>query len=137
MIAMHYIASNKGRVVPAKEIAEHYDISFEFLSKALQILMRKKYITSQQGVSGGYMLLKDPHETSVAEVIEAVDGKPLLVECCGEGNDGKCGLDRKCPIKTPMAIIQRRIDEALYSMTIEQMVADSHGITVTRFSLSN
>ena len=133
MIAVHYIALNHGRVVSAKEIAERYHISFEFLSKSLQILMRKNYIGSQQGVNGGYILLKDPRHTSIAEVIEAVDGKQSIVECCGEGAEGKCTIDRCCPIKNPMAVIQRRIDEALYSMTIAQLVNDSDVVFISTF----
>ena len=121
LIALQYIASSKGRVVSAKEIAEHYGISFEFVAKTLQILMRQKLIASQQGASGGYVLLKLPTEISVAHVIEAIEGKPHIVECCGEHQQDSCSMHGRCTIKTPMGILQRRLDEVLASMTIAQM----------------
>jgi Rrf2 family protein len=130
LIAVQYIASSKGRVVSAKEIAEYHSISFEFLSKALQILVRKKFIASHQGINGGYSFAKDPHVISVAEIIEAIEGKPSIVDCCGADGNASCDMHHRCPIKTPMAILQRRIDEVLYSMTVAQMAGDSHVVIV-------
>jgi Rrf2 family protein len=121
LIALQYIASSKGRVVSAKEIAEYYSISFEFVAKTLQILMRQKFIASQQGATGGYILLKLPTEISVAQVIEAIEGKPHIVECCGASGGESCSMHGRCTIKTPMGILQRRLDEVLASMTIAQM----------------
>lgn len=121
LIALQYIALHKGRVVSAKEIAEHYGISFEFVAKTLQALMRQKFIASQQGASGGYVLLLPPSEISVAQIIEAVEGKTHIVECCGEHGSSNCSMQGSCTIKTPMSILQRRIDEVLASMTIHQM----------------
>ncbi len=131
LIAMQYIASSNGRVVSAKEIADHYDISFEFLSKALQVLMRRKYVASQQGVSGGYIMASDPHHLTVGEVIEAVDGRQLIVECCGAESASQCTLHCRCPIRTPMAIIQQRIDAILHSMTIAQLAGESPLLTLS------
>lgn len=120
LIALHYIASNEGRVVPAKEIADHYALSFDFLAKALQLLTRKRYVISQQGASGGYAMLKDPHQTSVEEIIVIFEGRPRIVDCCDA--EPPCEMGPRCPIRNPMALIQRRIDEALRSMTIGDMV---------------
>ncbi len=121
LMAVQYIASCDGRVVSAKEIAEKYAISFEFVSKALQALMRRKFIASQQGAGGGYIMLRDPKTLSVAEILEAVEGKQRLVECCGEGGAGACSMHGRCTIRTPLAIIQRRLDAVLQSMTVAQM----------------
>lgn len=121
LIALQYIALHKGRLVSAKEIADHYGISFEFVAKTLQALMRQKFIVSQQGASGGYELLCPPSEISVRQVIEAVEGKTHIVECCGEHGSKDCSMHGRCTIKTPMNVLQRRIDEVLASMTIHQM----------------
>jgi Rrf2 family protein len=121
-MAVQYIASCNGRVVSAKEIAEKYDISFEFVSKALQALMRGKFIASQQGAAGGYALLRDPTTISIAEILEAIEGKQKLVECCGERGEENCSMHGRCTIRTPMAIIQQRLNAVLMSMSIAQMV---------------
>jgi Rrf2 family protein len=121
LIALQYIALNQGRLVSAKEIASHYDISFEFVAKTLQNLAKQNFIVSQHGASGGYALLRDPAAMSVAQVIEAVEGKPRLVECCGEHGKDQCSIHGQCTIKRPMSILQRRLDETLNSMTIQQI----------------
>lgn len=121
LIALQYITVNSGRLVSAKEIAEHYGISFEFVAKTLQILMKNKLIISQQGATGGYALLRPASEISIAQVIEVIEGKPQIVECCGEAGNGSCSVHGRCTIKTPMGILQRRIDEVLSSMTIHQL----------------
>lgn len=120
-MAVQYITACDGRVVSAKEIAEKYGISFEFVSKALQCLMRQKFIGSQQGATGGYVMVRDPKTLSVAEILDAVEGKSKIVECCGESGEGSCTMHGRCTIRTPMAIIQRRVDDALASMTVAQM----------------
>lgn len=121
LIALQYMTVNAGRLVSAKEIAEHYGISFEFVAKTLQILMKNKFIVSQQGATGGYALLRPAGEISIAQVIEAIEGKPQIVECCGESNSDSCSMHGRCTIKTPMGILQRRIDEVLASMTVQQI----------------
>ncbi|MCU0426379.1 MAG: Rrf2 family transcriptional regulator [Candidatus Kapabacteria bacterium] len=121
LIALQYIAINTGRLVSAKEIAEHYGISFEFVAKTLQILMKNKLVVSQQGATGGYALLRLPQEISIAQVIEAIEGKSQIVECCGESGGDSCSMHGRCTIKTPMGILQRRIDEVLSSITVHQL----------------
>jgi Rrf2 family protein len=132
LIAVQYIVSNRGRVVSAKEIADHYGISFEFLSKTLQLLMRRQYVASHQGVSGGYTLSADPYQITVGELIEAVEGHQKIVECCG-GDVTTCDLHAQCPIKNPMAVLQQRIDSVLYSMTIAQLAGEVQVVIVGGF----
>jgi Rrf2 family protein len=132
-MAVQYIASCDGRVVSAKEIAEKYDISFEFVSKALQALMRGKFIASQQGAGGGYIMLRSPSTISVAEILEAIEGKPTLVECCGEHGEGTCSMHDRCTIRTPMAMIQQRLNEVLMSMSIAQMAFPEQIVHQERF----
>ncbi|MCS6807750.1 MAG: Rrf2 family transcriptional regulator [Bacteroidota bacterium] len=121
LIALQYIAMHQGRVVSAKEIAEHYGLSFEFIAKTLQLLTRRKLIASHQGAAGGYVLMRLPTQISVAEVIEAVEGKPRIVQCCGEGNGDMCSMNGRCTIQMPMAILQRRIEEVLASTTLQHI----------------
>jgi Rrf2 family transcriptional regulator, nitric oxide-sensitive transcriptional repressor len=138
LIAVQYIVANKGRVVSAKEIAEQYDISFEFVSKALQALVRQKFIASQQGATGGYVMVKDPSQTSVAAVIEAVEGKQHIVECCDSDGNDTCSMHGRCTIKTPMAILQQRMNDVLSSMTIEQLAApDTASMLGTEYSIGS
>ena len=122
LMAMQYIAARPGTVVSAKEIAEEYDVSFDLLSKVLQLLMRRDIIQSYKGVNGGYVMLLHPSSVSVADVIRAIEGKSALVQCSDDDENCSCRHYQGCTIRTPMQKIQDRIDRVLASMTIAEMM---------------
>ena len=124
LMAMQYIAARPGTVVSAKEIAEEYGISFELLSKVLQLLMRRDIIQSYKGVNGGYVMLLHPSSVSVADVIHAIEGRSALVRCNDDSPDEACGCRHYdgCTIRTPMQKIQERLDSVLASMSIAEMM---------------
>lgn len=124
-MAMQYIAARPGIVVSAKEIAEQYDISFDLLSKVLQLLMRRDIIQSYKGVNGGYVMPLHPASVTVADVIHAIEGKKSSsIIRCNEDEEEPCTCQHydTCTIRAPMQRIQDRIDEALSSMTIAEMM---------------
>lgn len=122
---MQYIAARPGSVVSAKEIAEQYDISFDLLSKVLQLLMRRDIIQSYKGVNGGYVMLLHPSAITAADIIHAIEGKKSSnILRCGDEEDDNCECQHydTCTIRTPLQRIQERIDEALTSMTLAEMM---------------
>lgn len=125
LMAMQYIAARPGSVVSAKEVAEQYDISFDLLSKVLQLLMRRDIIQSHKGVNGGYVMLLHPSTITVADIIHAIEGKKSSnILQCGDDEEETCGCQHydTCTIRTPMQRIQERIDAALTSMTLAEMM---------------
>lgn len=124
LMAMQYIAARPGTVVSAKEIAEEYDISFDLLSKVLQLLMRRDIIQSYKGVNGGYVLLLHPQAVTVADVIHAIEGKKSAFVRCSDESVENCDCRHydACTIRTPMQKIQERLDRVLASMTIAEMM---------------
>ncbi len=124
LMAMQYIAARPGTVVSAKEIADEYGISFDLLSKVLQLLMRRDVIQSYKGVNGGYVMLLHPSSVSVADVIHAIEGRSSLVRCNEESTEDPCMCRHYdcCTIRTPMQKIQERLDSVLASMSIAEMM---------------
>ena len=49
----------------------------------MQCLAKKGFISSYQGVHGGYILSKDPNAVSISSLIEAIEGKTSIkiVQC--------------------------------------------------------
>ncbi len=124
LLSLQYMAHKSKAVVSAKEIAEQYDISFEFLAKTMQSLARTGFIHSYQGVRGGYVLACDPDAVSVGDIIKAIEGRPVIVECVDGGDQCNCQVFSKCTIKNPMHKIQEKIDDLLGSMTLTELVED-------------
>lgn len=112
ILSLQYLADREGMTVPAKEIASHLSLSFEFLSKTMQILMKKNLIVSQQGIKGGYTLSKPAKMISLNDIVYALDSSPKLVECM-EGIEGHENCERldNCSIRSPLVKIQNKIDD--------------------------
>lgn len=119
ILAMQYIASRPNRLISAKEIAETLNISFEFLSKTLQTLMKEGLINSQQGKSGGYFLSKNPSEITISDIISALDENSSVVECAEEDHDA-CVRTNECSIRQPMYNIQNKINTIFEQTTLAE-----------------
>lgn len=123
LMAMKRLASDpRRRAASAREIAEAYDIPVELMAKVLTRLVRSGLLTSHQGVHGGYELAQPPVATSVAAVLEAIDG-PLTMTACTHG-DHECDQFSKCNVRDPLRRVRARIAAILAACSIAEMAAD-------------
>jgi len=89
------------------EIASSENIPKKFLEQILLELKHSKIVNSKQGSRGGYYLLKNPKQVSVADVYRVFDGAIALLPCvsinfyekCDDCNSEKTCLLRKEFIK--------------------------------------
>lgn len=123
LLAMRHLAAHSDRVaMPARELAESYDIPPELLAKVLQRLVRGRLLESHQGIKGGYALARPAATISVADVIQAVDG-PLTVTACSE-LDHSCEQYAKCNIRDPLWRIKDRIVSALAATSVAELASE-------------
>ena len=125
LISMKHLAMRPdgGTSSSAREISESYDIPLELLAKVLQRLVRARLLVSVQGTRGGYRLARHASAISVADVIQAVDG-PVTVTACSE-DDHNCDQFTKCSIRDPLWKIKNRILDALNTVSVAEMAADT------------
>ncbi|MFI4912745.1 MAG: RrF2 family transcriptional regulator [Sedimentisphaeraceae bacterium JB056] len=76
LIAVGYIAQygDNNTAILASTISEEYGIPLEYLLKILQLLVRSNVLRSKRGPRGGFYLTKSLEETTLLEIVEAVDG---------------------------------------------------------------
>jgi Rrf2 family protein len=123
ILALQYMAAHKGELVSAKEMSAKLNISFEFLSKTLQALMKGGLVRSQQGIKGGYQMTRDASEVSITDVIKAAEDKPGLVECISVGKEGDgCGRVDDCTIRVPMIKMHKQITKIFDNTTIADLL---------------
>src|SRR5215831_11164318 len=124
LIAMNHLASDpRRRAASAREIAERYDIPVELMAKVLTRLVRSGLLVSHHGVHGGYELARPPAMTSVAAVLEAIDG-PLTMTACTHG-DALCDQFSKCNVRDPLRRVKDRIAAILAQCSISEMTDDA------------
>ena len=123
LMAMKHLASDPRRqAASAREIAEEYDIPVELMGKVLTRLVRSGLLTSRRGIHGGYTLAQPPAATSVAAVIEAIDG-PLTMTACTPDHD-QCDQFSKCTVRDPLHRIRDRIAAVLAECSISEIATD-------------
>ncbi len=124
ILAMHYMVKKGNEPVSAKEIAENLKISFEFLSKTLQALMKSGLVISQQGTKGGYYTARKANQISIADIMDAMSEKPGIVECIHDGKTEdplNCRRSDDCSLKSPMMKIQKEINEIFTRTTLDDI----------------
>jgi Rrf2 family protein len=99
--ALHFIAKRKNQTVSVSELTKKLKLPRPFLRKILQILNKKRLLTSHKGKGGGFRLAIKPDKIFLADLIKIFQGTVKLNECI---------LKKKiCPhIKT--CILKKRID---------------------------
>ncbi len=120
ILSMQYMADREESLVSAKEMSENLEISFEFLSKTLQLLMKKGLVVSQKGIKGGYLLSKPSIEISLSDIIYALDSKPELVDCEGENGDD-CDRKDNCTIRKPLEILQVKLNNLFDNIKLNEL----------------
>jgi Rrf2 family transcriptional regulator, cysteine metabolism repressor len=97
--------------VPIGELARRREIPVQFLEQLFAVLRRAGVLRSQRGVKGGYSFARPPHDITVLEIVELLDG-PLGREAQGIFADA-AGAARDVLARTTIAdVVEREAHEA-------------------------
>lgn len=121
--AMYYLGKNNSddeKPICLKTIAKFTDISVPYLEKLLGVLRKQGLIVSTRGAGGGYRLAKKPKDISVGDVIRALEGEVLYVECVAQ----KCNKIN-CPNKNVFEDLYIQINEVLDRTTLQKMIENN------------
>lgn len=70
-----------GGPVTLHEISERQGISAKYLWQILNVLKTAGFVRGTRGPKGGYLLLRDPADISLLDVLQVLEGPIILVEC--------------------------------------------------------
>ncbi len=79
--------------VSLKSISDSQGISLSYLEQLFAKMKRNDLVVGSRGPGGGYVLARDTHHISIADIILAVDEPLDITECEGEEN---CRDGRRC-----------------------------------------
>ena len=80
------------RAVSLADIAARQEISLSYLEQLFARLRRGGLVKSVRGPGGGYRLARSPSETSVADIVLAVNEPLRATRCAGQGSPRGCML---------------------------------------------
>jgi Rrf2 family protein len=107
-----------GTRMSLSELAEETDVPFAFLYKVLRTLVQKGLLVAHRGKSGGYELASAARRRTVLDVIDALDGLPLLNVCLASGG---CHRSVSCPAHPVWSLAQQRMREVLASASLHDL----------------
>ena len=134
-------------VVSAHEIARLAGLNKSVVANLLKEFARHGVLDSVRGLRGGYRLARPPADVSLAEILEVVEGKFVLVDCVAsaereaassgqnaasllpqvQGGKGgevhECSLISFCPSKQPMRIVHARISKLFADIHLDELCA--------------
>jgi Rrf2 family protein len=95
--ALSELASDPGRRMTANQVAQRQEIPPKYLPQIVSELSQAGLLHSVRGYGGGIRLGRPAHEITLMQVIEAVQGPPILVDC--QFGAGECPLKEDCNIR--------------------------------------
>lgn len=102
------------------DAAARLDVSANHLAKVAQALVHADFIRSIRGRAGGFMLLPATLQTTVADIVVALE--PMaLVECFDD--EAACNLSPACRLHGMLAEASHAFLDALREHTLEEIVA--------------
>jgi Rrf2 family transcriptional regulator, iron-sulfur cluster assembly transcription factor len=126
---MLYLAhKGVGVLVPKQEIAERAEIPTHFLAKIAQDLARAHLIEIRQGPKGGYVLLKEPAETTLLEVVEVMIGEIYLNDCVIR--PGTCVASSSCGVHKVWEVARNQLRQTLAGVTFAQLTEEEFCIPI-------
>ncbi len=112
------LLAKKREVCSLRLIAKAENISFDYLEKIFSRLEKGGLVNSKRGATGGYTLSRVPEEITLRDIFNAVEEEIAIVECIKE----KCPRDSSCRATSAWREVNKKIEEALSSITLNDLI---------------
>lgn len=138
-VVMTFLAKNRDPEVPgelmqanARTIATETHLTVPTVSKILKLLLHAGLLISHRGIRGGYQLAKSAESISIAEIILALEEKTGLTECSHSNHH--CTLSPQCAIRENWLTLNRAIQKALESVSLNHLISPHFDETMVNVS---
>jgi Rrf2 family protein len=122
--ALHLARKNSEGPVTGREIAENEKLPGDYVEQIMLRLRRAEIVKSTRGAKGGYTLARSPNEISVRDVLQASELATFDLHCVSHPvNEERCSDSGECSIRPVWMMLQQKIDEALASVLLSDLLA--------------
>lgn len=120
---MVFVATFK-EALNVDQIAERLHSSKHHVAKVFQTLVKKGYLMSKRGPTGGFAMKKNPRDITFLEIYELFEGEVNIGECALDREDN-CPFDRKCILENASKHLSEEFVKFMRSKTLDQMVNET------------
>ena len=123
--------------IPLAEIAAHDGLPLAYLEHLVARLRKAGLVDSRRGSRGGYMLARSPTEITMAEVVEALEGRIAPIEGFSSTPDGtihcvrEFDAERVCTTKILWTRVRAAILDTLQETTLAELIPTTSKKAVT------
>lgn len=103
------------------DVARSQGISQPYLEQIAIDLRRAGLLESKRGAQGGYCLIRSPHDVTAGDVIRALEGHILPVQCVAEDLCVPCNREEGCTTRGIWERVRDRLVETLDSITLADL----------------
>ena len=108
--------------IPLKNIANKQNISEQYLEQIFSILKKSGLIKSVRGAQGGYLLVKEPKDITVGDILIVLEGPVSISECIID--EDICENSGICVTKVVWERLKKGIEDVINSITLQDMIDD-------------
>ena len=120
--AMSEVARHHGQgPLSLSEVARSQGISQAYLEQIAIDLRRAGLLHSKRGAQGGYYLAHAPEAMTAGDVIRALEGSILPIQCVAEQKCTPCSLEDRCSARGIREQVRGRLIETLDSITLADL----------------
>lgn len=121
LYAMFYLAQHAGEGPQTlQNISTVGLIPKQYLEQILGSLRRAGLVSTVRGAQGGYQIAKEPQETTLRDIIDAVEGPIELSECTS--SDHNCQKSGTCPVRWVWQQVTDSINYELEKIKLSDML---------------
>ena len=122
---IHLAKRYGGGPVLTDDIAKSEHIPKKFLELILLDLKHAGYVRSKQGTKGGYRMVQDPSQITLAEIYRLFDGAIALLPCVSQKfyeECDDCPDEKACRLKRVFIDVREKTYDLLSGITIESFL---------------
>ena len=110
-----------GGPLPLADVARTQGISQSYLEQIAIDLRRAGLLDSTRGAQGGYHLVRPPQEITIGDVIRALEGSILPIQCMAEQRCTPCAREEVCTTRGIWEQVRDRLVETLDAITLADL----------------
>ena len=124
--ALIEIVNSKEEYIAAHTIAEKANVPIKFLEQILNELRKGRIVNSKKGSFGGYYMLKEPAQVTLADVSRLIEG-PIALLPCGSLNFYErcddCPNEDTCQVHKAVVQVRDKTLKVLEKITLKSMAS--------------
>jgi len=123
LYAMYYLAAHAGEGPQTLQSISTVGVPKQYLEQILGNLRRAGLVSTVRGAQGGYQIARELQETTLRDIIDAVEGPIELSECAS--SEHNCHKSGTCPVRWVWQRVTDSINSELEKIKLSDMLIQS------------